>query len=167
MYVRIIAHAHRVENGKNSKEKKNRKIEMRENLEKENKNIGRKLENGLLLVVPARIYGKQVKALIDSWATRCFVTLTCVIAVGLKGISREIFLILGNGKKYLSKGYVPDVPVVTVGLTVKIGFKVTNLQHEVDLVLGINWLQLVNPIVDLGGCTFGRTQCNPHRLTIG
>ena len=28
---------------------------------------------------------------------------------------------------------------------------VTNLLHEVDLVLGINWLQLVNPVVDRGG----------------
>ena len=32
---------------------------------KENKNMVRKVEYGLLLVVPARIYGKQVKALID------------------------------------------------------------------------------------------------------
>ena len=48
-------------------------------------------------------------------------------------------------------GYVPDVPVVTAGLTVKIGLTVTNLLHEVDLVLGINWLQLVNPVVDWGG----------------
>ena len=28
---------------------------------------------------------------------------------------------------------------------------VTNLLHEVDLVLGMNWLQLVNPVVDWGG----------------
>ena len=50
--------------------------------------------------------------------------------------------------KYLSRGYVPDVPVVIAGLTVKVGFTVTNLLHEVDLVLGINWLQLVNPVID-------------------
>ena len=43
-----------------------------------------------------------------------------------------------NGEKYLSRGYVPEVPVVTAGLTVKIGLTVTNLLHEVDLVLGIN-----------------------------
>ena len=29
----------------------------------------------------------------------------------------------------------------------KVGLTVTNLLHEVDLVLGINWLQLVNPVV--------------------
>ena len=107
---------------------------------KENKKIIRKFEYGLPLVVPARIYGKPVKALIDSGATRCFVTPSCVTAVGLKGIPRDIFLELVNGEKYLSRRYVPNVPVVTAGLTVKIGLTVTNLPHEVDLVLGINWL---------------------------
>ena len=33
----------------------------------------------------------------------------------------------------------------------KIGLTVTNLLHEVDLVLGINWLQLVNLVVDWSG----------------
>ena len=98
------------------------------------------MEDGLLLVVSASIYGKPVRALIDSGATRCFVTPTCVAAVGLKGTPRDVFLELGNGEKYLSRGYVPEVPVVTAGLTVKIGLTVTNLLHEVDLVLGINWL---------------------------
>ena len=28
------------------------------------------------------------------------------------------------------------------------GPTITNLLHEVDLVLGVNWLQLVNPVVD-------------------
>ena len=41
--------------------------------------------------------------------------------------------------------------MVTAGLTVKIGLTITNLLHEVDLVLGINWLQLVNPVVDWSG----------------
>ena len=33
----------------------------------------------------------------------------------------------------------------------KIGLTVTSLLHDVDLVLGINWLQMVNPIVDWCG----------------
>ena len=92
-----------------------------------------------------------MRALIDSGATRCFVTPACVTTVGLKGQPRDTFLELGNGEKFLSRGYVPDVPVVTAGLTVKIGLTVTNLLHEVHLVLGINWLQLVNPVVDWSG----------------
>ena len=105
----------------------------------------------LLLVVSARIYGKTVRALIDSGVTRCFVTPTYVAIVGLKGTPRDIFLELGNGEKHLSWGYIPDVRAVTVGLTVKMGLTVTNLLHEVDLMLGINWLQLVNLVVDWSG----------------
>ena len=107
----------------------------------------RTLEDGLLLVVSASIYGKSVRALIDNGATKCFVTPTCVTAVGLKGTPRDVFLELGNGEKYLSRGYVPEVLEVAAGLTVKIGLTITNLLHEVDLVLGINWLQLVNPVL--------------------
>ena len=78
-------------------------------------------------------------------------TPSCITRVGLKGIPNDIFLELGNGEKYLSRGLVPDVPIVIAGLTIKIDLTVTNLLHEVDLVLGINWLQLVNPVVDWGG----------------
>ena len=98
----------------------------------------RMMNDGLLLVVTARINGHPVRALIDSGATRCFVTPACVIAVGLKGKPQDTFLELGNDQKFLPRGFVPEVPVVTVGLTVKIGFTVTSLLHEVDLVLGIN-----------------------------
>ena len=98
-----------------------------------------------------RIYGRKIRTLIDSGATRCFVSPTCVTACGLKGVPRDIFLELGNGEKILSRGYIPDVPVVTAGLTVKIGLPVTTLLHDVDLVLGMNWLKLVKPIVDWCG----------------
>ena len=62
----------------------------------------RKMADGLLLVVPTQIYGKTVKTLIDSGATRCFVTPSCVARVGLKGMPQDVFLELGNGQKYLS-----------------------------------------------------------------
>ena len=64
---------------------------------------------------------------------------------------RDILLKLGNGEKKLSKEYVPDAPVITAELIMKIGLTVPNLLHEVDLELGINWLQLVNPVVDWCG----------------
>ena len=108
----------------------------------------RTLSDGLLLVVAARINGHSVRALIDSGATRCFVTPACVTAVGLKGSPKDVFLELGNGQKYLSRGFVPDVPVVTAGLTVKVNLTVTNLLHNVDIMLGVNWLELVNPVID-------------------
>ena len=106
------------------------------------------MKDGLLLVVTARINGHPIRALINSGATRCFVTLACVTVVGLKGQPQDTFLELGNGQKYLSRGFVPDVIVVNAGLTVRVGLTVTSLLHEVDLVLGINWLQLVSPVID-------------------
>ena len=118
----------------------------KESLEKERKiSLGRRIEDGLLLVVSTKIYGHTVKALIDSGATRCFVTPACVTTCGLKAKPRDVFLELGNGEKFLSRGFIPDVPIVTAGLTVKIGLTVTNLLHEVDLVLGMTWLQLSEP----------------------
>ena len=89
-----------------------------------------------------------MRAPIDNGATRCFVTPGCMTAIGLKGKPHNIFLELGNEDKFLSRGYVPNVLVVIAGLTVKLGLTVTNLLHKVGLILGHNWLQLVNPIVD-------------------
>ena len=123
----------------------------KEKMEKEKKKVFRTVEDGLLMVVSARIYGRKIRTLIDSGATRCFVSPSCVTACGLNGVPRDVFLELGNGDKILSRGYIPDVPVVTAGLTVKTGLTVTNLLHDVDLVLGMNWLQIVNPIVDWCG----------------
>ena len=69
---------------------------------------------------------------------------------GVKAKLPDVFLELGNGEKFLSRGLIPDVPIVTAGLTIKLGLTVTNLLHEVELVLGMTWLQLVNPIVNWG-----------------
>ena len=148
MYGGRDSHTPSLGDKKNEKEKKN---EVREKTGKEKKKGIRRVQDGLLLVVPTKIYGKSVRALIDSGATRCFITPSCVNYVGLKGIPRDVFLELGTGEKYLSRGYVPEVPISTAGLTVKVGLTITNLLYEVDLMLGINWLQLVNPVVDWCG----------------
>ena len=97
------------------------------------------------MAVSARIYGRKIRTLIDSGATRCFVSPSCAATCGLKGVPRDVFLELGNREKILSRGYIPDIPIVTAGLTVKTRLTVTNLLHDVDLVLGMNWLQLVKP----------------------
>ena len=123
----------------------------KENVEKKRKIIlGRRIEDGLLLLVSTKIYGHTVKALIDSGATVCFVTLVCVTTCGLKANRHDIFLELGNKEKFLSRGFIPDVPIVTAGLRFKTVLTVTNLLYEVDVVLGITWLQQVNPVVDWG-----------------
>ena len=109
----------------------------------ENQENHRNIEDGILLVVSARIFGHTVHALVDSGATRCFISSGAVLPLGLKSTSEDTLLELGNGDRILSRGKVNDVPVVTAGLSVKLDLTVTKLLHNVDLVLGINWLQTV------------------------
>ena len=71
---------------------------------KKNKKVIRTVEDGVLMVVSASIYGRKVRTLIDSGATRWFVSPACVAACGLKGVPHDVFLELGNGEKILSRG---------------------------------------------------------------
>ena len=66
--------------------------------------IPRAEEDGILLVVPAQIFGREVRALIDSGATRNFISPAGVTQCGLLVESHHIFLELGDGKKVLSRG---------------------------------------------------------------
>lgn len=56
------------------------------------KRVIRKIEDELLMVVPTRMYGKEVRALIDSGTTRCFVSPTSVTTARRKGIPRDFSL---------------------------------------------------------------------------
>ena len=104
-------------------------------------------EDGILMVVPVRIFGQEVRALIDSGATRCFISPAGVTRCGLAVESHHTFLELGDGKKVLSRGRTVDVPVVMSGYTVKINLTVSRLLHGVDVVLGMTWLKMADPII--------------------
>ena len=106
----------------------------------ENSTNSRKIEDGVLLVAPPRIFGHPIRALIDSGATRGFILVNAIKSLGLSIVKEQTFLELGDAKKILSRSKVLDIPVVTVGLTTKMDFIVTSLLHDVDLILGINWL---------------------------
>ena len=80
IYVGMLNPTNRVDGDK--KEEKDKKGQSTAGSKQ--KKFSRKIEDGLLLVVAARIYGKQVHALIDSGATRCFITPACVKAIGLQ-----------------------------------------------------------------------------------
>ena len=68
------------------------------------KNIPRVEEDGILLIVPVKINGKEFSALIDSGAMRCFVTRQCCNVAGLSCVPHGTFLELGNGTTALSQG---------------------------------------------------------------
>ena len=109
--------------------------------------IPRAEEDGILLIVPARIFGREVRALIDSGATRNFISPAGVTKCGLTVESHNTFLELGDGKKVLSRGRAVDVPVVTSGYEMKTNLTVSNLLHGVDVVLGMTWLKVADPLI--------------------
>ena len=104
-------------------------------------------EDGILLVVLARIFGHEVCALIDSGTMRNFISPARVTQCGLTIESHNTFLELGDGKKVLSRGRAIDVPVVTSGYTMKTNLTVCNLLHDVDVVLGMTWLKVADPLI--------------------
>ena len=104
-------------------------------------------EDGILLVVPARIFSHEIRALIDSGASQNFISLAGVTQYGLTIESHNTFLELGDGKKVLSRGQAIDVLDVTSSYTMKKNLTVSNLLHGVDVVLGMTWLKVVDPLI--------------------
>ena len=104
------------------------------------------------MVVTASIYRDPVQALINSGATRCFVSLAALLPLGLKTIKDYTVLELGYGQKMFSKSKAINVPVVIADLTFRSDLIITSLLHNVDLTLGINCLQIVNPRIDSRSC---------------
>ena len=104
-------------------------------------------EDGILLVVLVRIFDHEIRAIIDSGATRCFISPARVTQCGLTVESHNTFLELGDGKKVLSRGRAVDIAVVTSGYTMRTNLTVRNLLHGVDVVLGMTWLKVADPLI--------------------
>ena len=113
-------------------------------------------EDGILLVVPARIFGHEIRALIDSGATRNFISPAGVTKCGLNVESHNTSLELGDGTKVLSRGRAIDVLIVTAGYSQKTDLTVCSLLHDVDLVLGMTWLVEADPLIRWSTGPFAR-----------
>ena len=55
---------------------------------------------------------------------------------------------MGNGTTALSRGKVQGAPIILASATSRIDLIVSHLLHDVDIVLGINWLKSMNPLID-------------------
>ena len=108
----------------------------------------RRPDDGILLVVTARVYGKECRALVDSGATRSFITPAAVLRCGLHTTHQETLLELADGRKLLSQGYCPHVVCNVSGKSCKVDFTVCPLMTKIDLILGMDWLRLTNPLID-------------------
>ena len=99
------------------------------------------------MVVPGRIFGHGIRALIDSSATCNFISSAGVTKCGLNVESHNTFLELGDGTKVLLQGCTVGIPVVTASYSMKTNLTVYSLLHDVDLVLGMTWLVMVDPLI--------------------
>ena len=113
-----------------------------------NPSTERSQDDGILLIVPARLYGHKVQCLVDSGATRCYMSPDIQLAAGLNCTASETFLELADGTRVISAGRAPAVLFSIGGNSFRMDFTVTKLLHGVDLVLGMTWLQRVNPLID-------------------
>ena len=105
-------------------------------------------DDGVLLTVPARVYGKKVTALVDSGATRSFISPGAVLKCGLRAVHQETVLELADGRKLLSHGVCPHVLISVATAMSKLDLTVSPLLQNVDVILGANWLQMTEPLID-------------------
>ena len=66
-------------------------------------------EDGILLIVPAQLYGHKVRALVDSGATRCYMSPDIQLAAGINCTASNTFLELADGTQILSVGKALEV----------------------------------------------------------
>ena len=97
-------------------------------------------DDGILLVVDARIFGKPCRALIDSGATRSFITPAAVLRCGVHSVHQETLLELADGRKLLSQGKCPHTIIAVSNKNCKVDLTVCPLMKNIDVILGINWL---------------------------
>ena len=125
---------------KKTKKTKMKKMKKSENVRDE--------EDGVLFIVPVRIYGNVFRALVDSGASRCFVSPEVVQTTQFQWEPHDTFLELGNGERIMSRCRITNVPVVTGNHCTRCNLTVASLLHQADLVLGVSWLKQVSPLID-------------------
>ena len=110
--------------------------------------VGRCIGDGVLLRVSANINGRRLTALIDSGASRCYMSPNTAAQCELKLEKETMYLELADGSKIQATQKASNVCCEVGKAVCKVTFTVTQLLHNVDLVLGINWLAQWNPVVD-------------------
>ena len=102
----------------------------------------------LLLILRAVINDTCVSALVDSGATRSFVSEQLQTRPPLPFIGAYSSLQLANGETIVSTGIAPDV-LVCIGSTIsKVSLTAVPMMEGIQVILGRDWLDIVNPLVD-------------------
>ena len=110
--------------------------------------VGRQVKDGMLFKVAMLLNGRRCIALVDSGASQSYVSPEIATLAELNCIPCVLYLELADGSKCQSTKQAQDV-VCTIGeLGVHMNFTVTKLLSDVDCVLGMDWLQKWNPVID-------------------
>ena len=110
--------------------------------------FGSSATDGILLKIPVRVNGHTLISLVDSGATRCYLARKTVIPLGLHPVHEDALLELANGVKVHSDGCIPHM-VMQMGKSIfHERMTVTELMPDVDIVLGMSWLEKINPLIN-------------------
>ena len=102
----------------------------------------------VLLSVTAVIKGTPVRALVDSGATRSFVNEKLQLCPPLSFIGAYSSLEMANGDTIVSTGIAPAVLVCIGKVQFRSDLEAVPLMKGYDVVLGKDWLDMVNPLID-------------------
>ena len=102
----------------------------------------------VLLSVTAVIKGTLVRALVDSGATRSFIDEKLQLRPPLSFIGAYSSLEMANGDTIVSTGIAPAVLVCIRNVQFRSDLTAVPLMKGYDIVLGKDWLDMVNPLID-------------------
>ena len=102
----------------------------------------------VLLVVKAVVNGTCVPALIDSGASRSFVSDQLQCHNQLQFVGAYLALELANGETIVSTGIAPRVLVCIGSVPCRLALTAVPMMEGVQLILGKDWLDIMNPLVD-------------------
>ena len=109
----------------------------------------RQVIDGVLLKLIISIFGQPVIALVDSGASRCYMLPEVVTSLGLQTSLALVHLELVDGSRIRSTQQVQAVRCGLGNFVCTMNFTVTKLLYQVDLVLGKDWLEHWNLVIDL------------------
>ena len=109
---------------------------------------GTKDRDHVLLSVTAVIKGTPVRALVDSGATRSFIDEKLQLRPPLSFIGAYSSLEMANGDIIVSTGIAPAVLVCIGNVQFRSDLTAVPLMKGYDIVLGKDWLNMVNPLID-------------------
>ena len=109
---------------------------------------GTGVKDHVLLVVKAMVNGTSVPALIDSGASRSFISDRLRCQQPLQFVGAYSALELANGETIVSTGIAPRVLVCIGSIPCRLSLTAVPMMEGVQLILGKDWLDIMNPLVD-------------------